>query len=165
MELFVEPFKGILSGLMRELSNPNSYNTDQTKVDRYLSIYLSVSIFDPSYFLYYFLSTFQFALTGLLRDIRGIVSACGNKRPYTFVFDWLFPDYFAIFLRAAELYQDQPAVIVALLRLIAELAFNKGGRITFDNNSVNGILLFKETSRILVSYGKRLSICLSFNLY
>ncbi len=42
-----------------------------------------------------------------------------------------------------------------LLKFMEELVTNKNSRVTFENVSPNGILLFKETSRILVTYGTR----------
>jgi hypothetical protein len=58
-----------------------------------------------------------------------------------------------VFHYAAEAFYSDPAVINPLLKFIAELVYNKSGRITFDISSVNGILLFKETSKLLVTYG------------
>ncbi len=34
--------------------------------------------------------------------------------------------------------------------------YNKGARISFEQASANGILLFRETSAILVTYGRRI---------
>jgi hypothetical protein len=42
-----------------------------------------------------------------------------------------------------------------LLKFMEELVTNKNSRVTFENVSPNGILLFKETSRLLVTYGSR----------
>ena len=43
-----------------------------------------------------------------------------------------------------------------LLKLYAELVYNKAQRLTFDSSSPNGILLFRDASSILVSYGSRI---------
>ncbi len=43
-----------------------------------------------------------------------------------------------------------------LLKFFEELVNNKSSRIVFDNVSPNGIILFKEASRVLLAYGNRL---------
>jgi exportin-7 len=42
----------------------------------------------------------------------------------------------------------------AILKFFGEFCSNFGGRINFDSNSVNGFLLFKLSSEILVAYGQ-----------
>jgi exportin-7 len=53
------------------------------------------------------------------------------------------------------LWAEVPTVANPLLKFMEELVTNKNSRVTFENVSPNGILLFKETSRILVTYGTR----------
>ncbi len=43
-----------------------------------------------------------------------------------------------------------------LLKFFAELVHNKCQRIAFECSSPNGILLFREASRLLVTYGRRI---------
>jgi exportin-7 len=47
-------------------------------------------------------------------------------------------------------------VTTPLLKLYAELVYNKAQRLTFDSSSPNGILLFRDASAILVAYGSRI---------
>jgi exportin-7 len=47
-------------------------------------------------------------------------------------------------------------VTTPLLKFFEELVNNKNARIVFDNISPNGIILFKEASRVLLAYGNRL---------
>ena len=42
-----------------------------------------------------------------------------------------------------------------LLKLYAELVYNKAQRLTFDSSSPNGILLFRDASAVVVGYGRR----------
>ena len=39
---------------------------------------------------------------------------------------------------------------------MAEFVLNKAQRLTFDSSSPNGILLFREVSKLLVAYGTRI---------
>jgi exportin-7 len=43
-----------------------------------------------------------------------------------------------------------------LLKFIAELVLNKSERLAFDSSSPNGILLFREVSKLIVAYGSRI---------
>lgn len=46
-------------------------------------------------------------------------------------------------------------VTTPLLKFMAEFVLNKAQRLTFDSSSPNGILLFREVSKLLVLYGTR----------
>lgn len=47
-------------------------------------------------------------------------------------------------------------VSTPLLKFMAEFVLNKAQRLTFDSSSPNGILLFREVSKLLVAYGSRI---------
>ena len=96
------------------------------------------------------------ALVGLLRDLRGIVCACSNRRTYGLFFDWLYPEFTPLLQRAVLVFYDTPEVTTPLLKLYAELVYNKAQRLTFDSSSPNGILLFRDASAIVVAYGRRI---------
>lgn len=55
--------------------------------------------------------------------------------------------------KVTEAWYDTPEVTTPILKFVAEFVLNKSGRLTFDCSSPNGILLFRETSQILVTYG------------
>lgn len=42
----------------------------------------------------------------------------------------------------------------ALLKFVAEFVLNKTQRLTFDSSSPNGILLFREVSKVRVLWGR-----------
>lgn len=46
-------------------------------------------------------------------------------------------------------------VTTPLLKFMAEFVQNKAQRLTFDSSSPNGILLFREVSKLIVAYGSR----------
>ena len=96
------------------------------------------------------------ALVGALRDLRGIVAACSSRRTYTLFFEWIYPAFTPVFQRAAMTYYAMPEVTTPLLKLYAELVYNKAQRLTFDSSSPNGILLFRDASAIVVAYGSRI---------
>lgn len=49
----------------------------------------------------------------------------------------------------------QLQVTTPVLKFMAEFVVNKTQRLTFDSSSPNGILLFREVSKLIVSYGTR----------
>merc|ERR1719197_419236 len=106
---------------------------------------------------------FKGPLIGLCRDLRGIGLACTSCEPYAMLFDWLVENpkqpntsRVTLFSRALDAWWDDPEVTTPLLKFMAEFVYNKAQRITFDQSSPNGILLFREASQILVTYGTRI---------
>lgn len=92
---------------------------------------------------------------GLFRDLRGVAAATSNRRTYGLLFDWLYPTYFPIIIACLEAWADVPSVANSILKFMAEFVLNKTQRLTFDSSSPNGILLFREVSKILKVYGTR----------
>merc|ERR1719235_1306796 len=102
-------------------------------------------------------------LIGLCRDLRGICLACAASDSYSMLFGWLVDNpknpatsRVTLFSRALDAWWDDVQVTTPLLKFMAEFVYNKAQRISFDQSSPNGILLFREASSILVTYGTRI---------
>ena len=93
---------------------------------------------------------------GLARDLRGLAFAFNTKTSYMMLFDWIYPAYTPILQRAVEIWYQDPQVTTPILKLFAELVQNRSQRLQFDVSSPNGILLFREASKIICSYGNRI---------
>ncbi|CAB4068948.1 XPO7 [Lepeophtheirus salmonis] len=93
---------------------------------------------------------------GLARDVKGIAYAFNTKVSYMMLFDWIYPAYTPILQRAIEIWYQDPQVTTPILKLFAELVQNRSQRLMFDVSSPNGILLFREASKIICSYGSRI---------
>ena len=65
-----------------------------------------------------------------------------------------YPAYTPVLLSAIELWYHDPSVTTPVLKLMAELVQNRSQRLQFDVSSPNGILLFRETSKMMVAYGE-----------
>lgn len=65
-----------------------------------------------------------------------------------------YPAYTPILHRAIELWYHDPSVTTPVLKLFAELVVNRSQRLQFDVSSPNGVLLFREASKVIVNYGK-----------
>jgi hypothetical protein len=83
-------------------------------------------------------------LLGMFKDMRGFVASITNRRQFTLFFEWFYPTYTPIVVRAIEIW-PQDELGIATLRFWLEFATNKSNRVTFDSSSANGILLFRET--------------------
>ncbi|KAJ3297575.1 hypothetical protein HK104_000373 [Borealophlyctis nickersoniae] len=94
----------------------------------------------------------QAMLDGTFRDLRGFTSACLSKKHYTYVFDWFFP-YIPAMLKGLEANWDKP-VAIQILKFFREFVTNTSSRLLFDISSVNGILIFRQTSKVLTTYGQ-----------
>ncbi|PNH10428.1 Exportin-7-A [Tetrabaena socialis] len=91
-------------------------------------------------------------VAGRFRDLRGIASATATRRTYGFLFEWLYPQHMPTIAKCLEAWADDPRLTTPLLKFVAEFCFNKSQRLTFDSSSPNGILLFREVSKVVVTY-------------
>ncbi|KAL5220326.1 hypothetical protein ABZP36_025039 [Zizania latifolia] len=98
----------------------------------------------------------KYAFIGLMRDLRGIAMATNSRRTYGLLFDWMYPSRMPLLLKAISLCADEPEVTTPLLKFMSEFVLNKAQRLTFDSSSPNGILLFREVSKLIVAYGSRI---------
>ncbi|KAI9028957.1 armadillo-type protein [Phycomyces nitens] len=94
------------------------------------------------------------ALQDLFRDLRGFITPIQSRRNFTLFFEWFYPDYMPILLRGLEAWSPTP-VANTLLKFFAEFVHNKSQRLNFEISSPNGILIFRDTSQILTTYGTR----------
>ncbi|XP_033617364.1 ran-binding protein 17, partial [Fukomys damarensis] len=95
-------------------------------------------------------------LIGLARDLRGIAFALNTKTSYTMLFDWMYPTYLPVLQRAIEQWYGEPECTTPILKLMAELMQNRSQRLNFDVSSPNGILLFREASKMICTYGNQI---------
>lgn len=96
------------------------------------------------------------SLIGLVRDLRGIAFAFNTKLCYMMLFECLYPNYTQVLHRAIDIWYQDPAVATPVLKLMSELVQNRSQRLQFDVSSPNGILLFRETSKMIVNYGSKI---------
>lgn len=71
------------------------------------------------------------ALVGLARDIRGLAYSLNQKVPYMMFFDWIYPNYCPILIRAVEIWAHDPAVTTPVLKFFSEFVQNRSQRLVF----------------------------------
>lgn len=65
-----------------------------------------------------------------------------------------YPTYTGVLVRGVEIWSHDPQITTPVLKLFAELVQNRSQRLQFDVSSPNGILLFREASKVICTYGK-----------
>lgn len=92
-EHFMAPFAPVLQHLKAFLSNPASASAGPAREEA------------------------RGLLMGVLRDLRGVCVGTPNRRAYVAFFDWLYPDYLPMLVRAAEIWWNDSAVTTPLLKV------------------------------------------------
>lgn len=92
-------------------------------------------------------------MTGMARDLKGVISSFNTKSSYGMLFDWLYPNFTTIMQKAVEIWYLEPSVTTPILKVMGEMVMNRGQRLQFEVSSPNGILLFKEASKLICLYG------------
>lgn len=95
----------------------------------------------------------QRALQDIFRDLRGFIGPIQTRRNFSLFFNWFYPDYMPILLRALEAWSPDP-VANTLLKFFADFVHNKSQRLNFEVSSPNGILIFRHTSQVITTYGR-----------
>lgn len=124
----------------------------KSSMDPLLQLFINLESIPDSLFR---TDSVKYVLIGLMRDLRGIAMATNSRKTYGLLFDWIYPAHMPILLRGISHWSDTPEVTTPLLKFMAEFVLNKAQRLTFDTSSPNGILLFREVSKLLVAYGSR----------
>ncbi|VDK76048.1 unnamed protein product [Litomosoides sigmodontis] len=96
------------------------------------------------------------AVVGLCRDLRGISAACNTKYVFSMLFDWMYPNVFSILARSVDVWADCTEVVSPILKLLVELCQNRQQRLQFEMSSCSAVLLFREVSKIICTYGSRM---------
>ncbi|XP_064383025.1 exportin-7-like isoform X2 [Halichondria panicea] len=95
-------------------------------------------------------------LVALCRDLTGVARSFTSKTSYMMLFDWVYPTVTTILLKALDVWYFDPFVTSPVLRLITELVLNRSQRLQFDVTSPNGVLLFREASKTITSFGEHI---------
>ena len=91
----------------------------------------------------------QCLVIGLARDLRGLCSSLVSKHAYSSFFDWLYPAYLPLFVKALFVFYDRLEVYNPLLKFFHELTYNRQERLIFDSTKASAYFLFRETSNVL----------------
>nr|XP_047127698.1 exportin-7 [Hydra vulgaris] len=101
-------------------------------------------------------------IVGLCRDLRGLAFAFNTKNSFQMLFSWLYPECTKLIQRILEMSYHDPDIANCVLKLMCELTQNRSQRLQFDIMVADGILLFREISKTLVTYGSRIQTVSSY---
>lgn len=84
--------------------------------------------------------------------LKGIVHGLNTQRTFALFFDWFYPEYFPIIGKALECYLNDDEVVLIIFKFLSELVNNRCSRLRFDSWNINGLVSFKEASKISIQY-------------
>ncbi|KAG2176377.1 hypothetical protein INT43_005611 [Umbelopsis isabellina] len=93
------------------------------------------------------------SLLGLFKDLQGFLIPIQSRVNFTMFFEWFYPDYVQVVHKALQSWGND-TLATSLLKFYSEFVYNRSQRLTFEVASANGILLFRETSRVLITYAQ-----------
>lgn len=91
-------------------------------------------------------------LIKLFYILKGIISGLNSTKHFGLFFEWFYPDYFQIITRALAVFIEDDELTYIIFKFLLELLNNRGGRLRFDTWNINGLVIFKETSKIINDY-------------
>ncbi len=104
-------------------------------------------------------------LSSWCRDVLGICTAAKTRHTYALVFEWLVPAPSAgapgkmqLLAAALKSFADDPFVTTPVLKLIADVAHNRGHRIAFPPSSSNGYVLCRYAATCISRYCEALAV-------
>ncbi|KAI8368699.1 armadillo-type protein [Blakeslea trispora] len=95
------------------------------------------------------------ALCDIFIDMYGFISPIQTRRHFILFFDWFYNEYSSILLRAIEAWSPDP-IVHTLLVFYSEFVHNKSQRLGFEVSSPNGILMFRDASQMVCSFGREI---------
>ncbi|CAO3610792.1 unnamed protein product [Mucor hiemalis] len=98
----------------------------------------------------------QKALDDIFRDLRGFIQPIQSRKNYLLFFHWFYPDYMPVLMHGIQAWSPDPSTNT-LLKFFDEFVYNKSQRLNLDVSSSNGILLFRDASQIVCTYGQSIT--------
>ena len=91
-------------------------------------------------------------LVKLFYILRGIVSGLNSSKHFSLFFDWFYPDYFQIITKALSAFIDDDDLVLVIFKFISEMVNNRCSRLRFDAWNINGLIVFKESAKIVIQF-------------
>ncbi|KAI7904443.1 armadillo-type protein [Cokeromyces recurvatus] len=104
---------------------------------------------------YEFMKPFEAKLESLFRDLRGFIQPIQSRRNYSLFLNWFYPDYMPVLMKGIQAWSPHPSTNV-LLKFFCEFIHNKSQRLNLEVSSATGVLIFKDASQILSTYGQQI---------
>jgi exportin-7 len=83
---------------------------------------------------------------------KGIVQGMNTCKNFGLFFDWFYPEYFTCVTKTMSAFIDDDEIVILIFKFLCEMVNNRCSRLRFDAWNINGLIVFKETSKIVVQY-------------
>jgi len=91
-------------------------------------------------------------LLKLFHIMTGILTGLNTNKQFGMFFEWFYPDYFQIIHKTLQCLLNDDEVVLLIFKFLQELVYNRAHRLRFDTWSINGLIVFRETAKILQQY-------------
>lgn len=93
----------------------------------------------------------KFEVMKLMYILKGICRGLVSSRTFKLFFDWFYPQYLCPIIEGAlNAFHADDQVVHGVFKFLTELAFNRNNRLQFNTNSIDGLIVFKETAKYVV---------------
>lgn len=75
-----------------------------------------------------------------------------SSKHFALFFDWFYPDYFQIITKALNVFLDDDEVVITIFKFLCEMMNNRCSRLRFDAWNINGLIVFKESAKIVIQF-------------
>ena len=82
--------------------------------------------------------------------LRGIFKGAPNHGSFSRVFDWFYPIHFQIIENSLKNFIADEETVYLIFKFASDLLDNSHNRLKFDTWSVNGLVIFKEVSSLMI---------------
>ena len=82
--------------------------------------------------------------------LRGLFKGALSHRNFGLVFDWFYPLHFGIIQKCIAAYIEEDKIVYLIFKFLCDLLDNSSNRLKFDTWNVNGLIVFKESSNLMI---------------
>ena len=87
----------------------------------------------------------------LFHILTGVLQGLTNSRVLNVFLDWLYPNYFSMIIEGTlNAFYEDDEVVQTTFRFLKELVMSRNGRMKYQNQSINELIIFKETAKYVV---------------
>src|SRR5690349_16602474 len=88
----------------------------------------------------------------LFSILKGIVMGMQTSKHFALFFDWFYPSNFQIINKVLNVFLQNDDVVLMIFKFLCELLNNRCSRLRFDTWNINGLVVFKESSKIIIQF-------------
>mmetsp|Transcript_42877 Transcript_42877/g.41219 ORF Transcript_42877/g.41219 Transcript_42877/m.41219 type:complete len:198 (+) Transcript_42877:1860-2453(+) len=75
-----------------------------------------------------------------------------TSKNFALFFDWFYPEYINVINKTLNAYIEDDEIVLLIFKFLSEIVNNRCSRLRFDTWNINGLIVFKEASKIVCQY-------------